>query len=209
MNITENNALNFFNSLEISYRDREDIIISKLDKKMSYSHNNTINLLSGAFKMCLIFKYSNFVLKWDKYCDIGNSFLEVINYEKAVSQGLEMFFPKTIKLGKSTNGIIVILQEKIDDTLQYLPSYQYCKYKHIASTVSSKTKKKIAKTKERLNVNSLCANIWIDLAISLYGKDKVILLLNFLSENHINDLHNANIGFLHNKPVISDFSGTC
>ena len=50
---------------------------------------------------------------------------------------------------------------------------------------------------------------WLSMVISLYGKRFCRSLEKWSKENRVNDLHNANIGYVKGKPVILDYSGYC
>ena len=45
------------------------------------------------------------------------------------------------------------------------------------------------------------------MALVIFGKKLVKSLCEFIVENDINDLHENNIGYKDNLPVILDFSG--
>lgn len=55
--------------------------------------------------------------------------------------------------------------------------------------------------------NRYLEDIWAKMVINLYGKKVAKALCEFVQENGINDLHNENIGYKNNRPVILDFSG--
>ena len=61
--------------------------------------------------------------------------------------------------------------------------------------------------KQKNGFNRRLSREWAKLAISLYGKKTCKSLCDFIVEYGINDLHEENLGFKNNKPVILDFSG--
>ena len=49
--------------------------------------------------------------------------------------------------------------------------------------------------------------LWAKMALVIYGKKLCKTLCEFIIENKINDLHESNIGYKNNRPIILDFSG--
>lgn len=60
---------------------------------------------------------------------------------------------------------------------------------------------------ENLGYNRELDYTWAAMALVIYGKTVCKKLCNFIQENKINDLRDANIGYKNNKPIILDFSG--
>ena len=167
-------------------------------------------LCDGASKLCIVPKHSNFVIKWSiSYSSeegYDEAYDEVLIYQKAVKAGLEMFFPKT-EVFCTYNGVIFVIQEKIDFSALNTPRNKDSKYLYKTKTVSPAIIDKIDTCFQSIRRGRSIDTTWASMAIVIYGKRKCKALCKFVIENGINDLHLSNIGYLKDKPVILDFSG--
>jgi hypothetical protein len=168
----------------------------------------------GSSKICLIPYRADFVIKW-AYADPGEfiedeALKEVEMYQKAVKAGLEMFFPKT-ELFCTINGINFIKQEKIDFSVQGCGYQYFQKYTAKAKTASDKKVQLMEKCFKKAAPNGHYArdldSLWAKMALVIYGKKLCKTLCEFIIENKINDLHEGNIGYKNDRPIILDFSG--
>lgn len=168
---------------------------------------------SGASKMVLLFPGDDFVVKYssDRDGDKGDcdeAMDEWTLYTLACEEGLGHLFPTTEYLF-TINGINFVAQQKIDFSAYNAPVAKERAYHKIARTVSRKhlerATEELGKGSERYRreVNSL----WAGMIISLYGKEVCKRLCAFIQTHGINDLHEENVGYLHDRPVILDFSG--
>lgn len=165
----------------------------------------------GASKICIVPKHADFVIKWSTSCLSGEegydeAYDEVLIYEKAVREGLEMFFPKT-EILCTIGGINFVVQEKIDFSALNTPRNKDSKYLYKTKTVSPIIIDKIDTCFQSIRRGRSIDTTWASMAIVIYGKRKCKALCKFVIENGINDLHLSNIGYLKDKPVILDFSG--
>lgn len=165
----------------------------------------------GASKLCIIPKDADFVVKWtsnpcsfDK--DYDEAYDEVLIYKKAVKAGLEMFFPRTEVL-LINNGVIFVIQDKIDFSSLNTPTATEDRYLYKTKTVSPAIIEKMESCFSSMARGRDLDTTWASMAIVLYGKKKCKALCRFVIENNINDLHRSNIGYLNNRPIILDFSG--
>ena len=167
---------------------------------------------SGASKLCLCNEDGEYVCK----CVTDDRYNEAVQeakvYAKAVEAGLEKFFPYT-EIAFETNGITFVFQEKVQYSASSLPCSFERKFSKQCQT-SLDSEKRIWKKMERefkragdkdysRDLDQLCACM----ALTIYGKKFCQKLCAFIVENAINDLHDSNIGYNHNKPIILDFSG--
>ena len=168
------------------------------------------NVADGASKMCIALKEADFVIKWStcyNYDDgFNEAYDEVLIYQKAVKAGLEMFFPKT-EVFCIHNGVIFVMQEKIDFSTYNIPMSKANRYTHKTRTVSPAIIEKMGNCFYQMKRGRELNPLWASMAIVLYGKRKCKALCKFIIENNINDLHASNIGYLKDKPIILDFSG--
>ena len=176
---------------------------------------------SGASKVVLIFKDSDYVVKipffgersWcededgcgEEVCDeftgarisddeYGWDYCtsEQYFYNKAVEKRLEEFFIETIFIGKYEDHPIYI-QEKVEV------------YGYNSETKSSERSKEIfCKKFYRSEIQN---EDFGGLLIDYYGEERVNQLVEFLSEVGISDLHSSNVGIRANRPVLFDYSG--
>lgn len=165
----------------------------------------------GASKICIVPKHADFVIKWSTSCVSGEegydeAYDEVLIYDKAVREGLEMFFPKT-EILCTIGGINFVVQEKIDFSALNTPRNKDSKYLYKTKTVSPAIIDKIDTCFQSIRRGRSIDTTWASMAIVIYGKRKCKALCKFVIENGINDLHLSNIGYLKDKPVILDFSG--
>lgn len=165
----------------------------------------------GASKICIVPKNADFVIKWSTSCLSGEegydeAYDEVLIYEKAIREGLEMFFPKT-EILCTIGGINFVVQEKIDFSALNTPRNKDSKYLYKTKTVSPAIIDKIDTCFQSIRRGRSIDTTWASMAIVIYGKRKCKALCKFVIENGINDLHLSNIGYLKDKPVILDFSG--
>lgn len=164
--------------------------------------------VAGASKVCLVFRDEDFVIKWSNDDCYDESIKEVELYQKAKEKNLEKFFPKT-EIFAEINGITFIWQEKISFSCAVLPGHKSRKYCDMTKTSSDKVVSKMAHEfkaaapRYKRNLNTL----WAKMALVLYGKKACKALCDFIVENHINDLHEDNIGYKNDRPIILDFAG--
>lgn len=165
----------------------------------------------GATKLCIVPKNANFVVKWTTTayvsdCGYDEAYDEVLIYKKAVKAGLKMFFPKTEVLC-IRNGVIFIIQDKIDFSVLHTPSSKENRYFYKTKTASKAIIDKMDTCFCSIARGRMLDETWARMAIVIYGKKKCKALCRFVVENGINDLHQSNIGYLKDKPIILDFSG--
>lgn len=192
--------------LEISNSDDSYDVSEKLRR---YDRNlaEQISVSNGASKICFVFKNKPFVIKWSTY-GYHEAMDEVEIYNRAITQDLAKFFPKTDFLIR-VNGVDFVVQEKIDKAVSDCSRQDVQKFQRIAKTATDKIVFKIEREFGRAGNGyrrSLDHN-WAKMAIVLYGKHACKALCQFVVDNSINDLHGHNIGYKNGRPIILDFSG--
>lgn len=207
----ENKALyDLLKSMNIS-GDEDVYDINDALRGMGISRDN-IRVHSGASKVCLDFIRENFVIKWTyaggRY-DTDEALAEVQIYEEAVRQGIQFFFPVT-EVFATINGINFIWQEKIDFSVSHVSPATEKKYVHQSRTASDRICNKMQKCFDKAGDGSYARQLnktWAKMALVLYGKKAVKHLCGFVVEHGINDLHESNLGYKNDRPIILDFSG--
>lgn len=125
---------------------------------------------------------------WD-YCND-----EVEIFKKAEAAGVGSFFARTDFYGYSKDNYPIYVQERcevfnnvdVDD-----------KYKNLSKEIKTSASK----------VSSELPKEWIALAIEYFGQELTDKFLAFVEDEHIDDLHDSNFGFIGDRPVLIDYSG--
>lgn len=172
----------------------------------------TYDVHNGASKFCLVPTDPNkmWVLKWalDDSCETEERL-----YYDACQRGIEMFFPETHYMFSYMGGVFYI-QRKVDNSCYNLPYSKVQEYREIAKTschsksqIWKRMEKKFDKADYGRGYDRGLNWTWANMALTIYGKKKCKALCDFIVEHEINDLHDSNIGYLNNKPIILDFCG--
>lgn len=125
---------------------------------------------------------------WD-YCEA-----EANKYERAEEEGLAQCFAKTKKIG-DIDGYPIYMQELADiyKSIDYQSSHTEEDSRQVSSICNSN--------------NFYMFNIeWLSDAFHYYGEKVFHKLLEFIRTVGINDLHDGNIGYIGNRPVLVDYS---
>ena len=173
---------------------------------------------NGATKECLVFPDLGYVLKWST--ETRDAEREVAVYQKAVEANLADFFPATelaayIVLPTTGEAIAFTAQQIISTNahkIMWSEGGLKTRLLRIAKTVPDCRTNQIERQFRKADQNGYGRDLdglWAKVAVSLYGKRKVIALCEFVKKYHINDLHSSNIGYIGISPVILDFSGYC
>ncbi len=150
---------------------------------------------------------------------------EQIFYEKAKDCGLENFFLETKEIGRICS-VPIYAQEKAtkigpdkdfesfskkwltpdefdneNDFINWF--YCYCDGEESGNGVSSKIKTLIDSSDS--DWQDLSPYFIAEIA-EKYGEDKLMALEEFFLNNDIDDLHDANVGYLYDRPVFVDYS---
>lgn len=137
---------------------------------------------------CCYFTGANTDNGWD-YCEA-----EANKYERAEEEGLAQCFAKTKKIG-DIDGYPIYMQELADiyKSIDYQSSHTEEDSRQVSSICNSN--------------NFYMFNIeWLSDAFHYYGEKIFHKLLEFIRTVGINDLHDGNIGYIGNRPVLVDYS---
>ena len=172
---------------------------------------------NGATKECLVFPDLGYVLKWST--ETRDAEREVAVYKKAVEANLADFFPATELVGyivppyKGDDPIAFTAQQIITNSahkVRWQEDGIKIRLSRIAKTVPDCRISQIERQFRKADLNGYgreLDGLWAKVAVSIYGKRKVIALCDFVKKYHINDLHGSNLGYIGISPVILDFSG--
>jgi len=125
---------------------------------------------------------------WD-YCEA-----EANKYERAEEEGLAQCFAKTKKIG-DIDEYPIYMQELADiyKSIDYQSSHTEEDSRQVSSICNSN--------------NFYMFNLeWLSDAFHYYGEKVFHKLLEFIRTVGINDLHDGNIGYIGNRPVLVDYS---
>lgn len=125
---------------------------------------------------------------WD-YCEA-----EANKYERAEEEGLAQCFAKTKRIG-DIDGYPIYMQELADiyKSIDYQSSHTEEDSRQVSSICNSN--------------NFYMFNLeWLSDAFHYYGEKVFHKLLEFIRTVGINDLHDGNIGYIGNRPVLVDYS---
>ena len=172
-----------------------------------FDHIPNCGRAAGAFKECLIFPDMDFVLKipfeFRKNSEMDNACEdEIKTYQSAKEAGVEKVFLETWFIGYLRNGRPVYGQAKADYTSNSLPESKEKKYRRITQTVSENMRSKVIRGMYDHSVNRL----WVEMFISLYGKNFARKFEAWTKETHLTDFHSGNIGYRKDKPIILDYN---
>ena len=166
-----------------------------------HEHRDELNLncsvCSGASKGVLIFSDTDWVIKFDYYSDsVSYCELEVKHYELAKQAGLEHYFAET-RMVRRVGETVFTIQEKCE-----------CDESEVSSRVFDSLKHCYANRGEDVEDDELWNEV--DLVCEdgevyiIFGDEK---LNEFIRQNYINDLHQANFGRIGDRYVMIDYSG--
>lgn len=172
-----------------------------------------VNVCSGASRGVLVFcpvgdidEYSadvrrlfNYVVKFD-LSDEKYTEKELENYEYAVDEGLEDYFAE-IHRGGNFDGVDYYVMERTECDEDRSSSEMYLAYckKMDMDSESGETADEFYGEPEE--------NILHTFIESFYGTEVADDIEMFCEEHDINDIHNGNIGYLNDKPIIIDYAG--
>lgn len=151
------------------------------------SENCYYNSAYGEYECCY-FTGADTDNGWD-YCEA-----EANKYERAEEEGLAQCFAKTKKIG-DIDGYPIYMQELADiyKSIDYQSSHTEEDSRQVSSICNSN--------------NFYMFNLeWLSDAFHYYGEKVFHKLLEFIRIVGINDLHDGNIGYIGNRPVLVDYS---
>lgn len=195
-------------------------LVRRADSLCHVIHNEYPNVKiitsNGATKECLVFPDLGYVLKWST--ETRDAEREVAVYQKAIDANLADFFPATMLAGcivspRDGEAIAFTAQQIITNSahkIMWNEGGVKTRLLRIAKTVPDCRIKQIERQFRKADLNGYgreLDGLWAKVAVSIYGKRKVIALCEFVKKYHINDLHGSNIGYIGIFPVILDFSG--
>lgn len=129
---------------------------------------------------------------WD-YCEV-----EEVLFNRAYKAGVNDYFAQTAYIGE-INGYPIYIQERAEIYSDSEVKYSYKLIKELIEEI-----KQDLGDSDRLF--GRLPDEWVCDFYVIYGKDLLVKFLNFVEEQEISDLHSDNVGFIDDKPVLTDYS---
>lgn len=160
---------------------------------------------SGATRLVLIFPKQGWVIKIPygrhDYCA-----QEVESYRTAVKYGVERLLLSIEKVGETAHGIPLYIQPMYKITVNDMNRRDQDKIRQLCKKTTN------YHTIAEIRRSCYCGpeSNWVARATQLYGKKFMRSFEKWTREFRVNDLHNANIGYIKGyRPVLVDYAGFC
>lgn len=126
-------------------------------------------------------------------------------YKAAEAEGLSACFA-AVDVLETNLKYPVYMQEK---AIPFDDYYYDEESNHYSEDESKYTDEQFNSTKEKCRENKIYDfnTLWLTDFIQYYGVDMFAKFSQFIQKKSINDLHNGNIGYIGNRPVLIDYSG--
>ncbi len=160
-----------------------------------------VKVCCGMTKVCIVFSDWNYVVKMDRkgYQECEN---EAKIYRIAKKRKVEKAFLETRKIGTTRRGIALYIQPKISTSINDISNDDGVKWEKRTRNMNTSFVLKVQDSFYRSP-----SRLWVKAAILCYGKKFMLELEKLTKQCFINDLHDKNLGFIKNRPVILDYSG--
>lgn len=198
-----------------------DVIASKIDfehifdeygisaESFIYATRNLnrdkFSIYHGATKGVIIPRDSDFVFKIGfnarvedypdtltyEYC-----YIEKEIYEKAKKHGVSSFFAACAYFD-TINEIDIFIQQKVVPAIDH----------GMGSIIETELYDRIISASSSYDALEYIPFEWIEDFINYYSEEEFYKLCEFLDDYGVNDLHEGNIGYLNNAPIIFDYAG--
>lgn len=176
-------------------------------------------LSSGASKLAIIPKEKDYVIKLpfigddgrkefsEFFCPVSQSpdycKADIIIYNEAKEAGMEVFFAEIEEIGQ-IQGVSIYAQQKAEifgDCISYEEQIEAFDDENDEVMTSIKSEY------PRLLEEEFLPPIWVKDFILNYGTSTFDEFVDFLQEHAVDDLHDENVGYIANMPVLVDYSG--
>lgn len=157
----------------------------------------------GATRLVLIFPKYGWVIKMPygrhDYCA-----QEVQSYRTAVEYGVEKLLLPIEKVGVTAHGIPLYIQPMYRTSVNDMNRHDCNKIQQLCQKTTCRY------TIAKIRQGCYCSpeSNWVSRATQLYGKKFMRSFEKWTKEFRVNDLHNANIGYINGyRPVLVDYAG--
>lgn len=159
----------------------------------------------GATRLVLIFPNHGWVIKMPygrrDYCA-----QEVQSYQTAVKYGVEKLLLSIEKVGETAHGIPLYIQPVYKTSVSEMSAHDRIKVRELCQKTTNPHT--IAKIRRGFYYSPELE--WVSRATQLYGKRFMRSFEKWTKEFQVNDLHNANVGYINGyRPVLVDYAGFC
>ena len=172
------------------------------------NHCRHIVISSGETRYAVIFKRDNFVLKIPRYgyCKEDYCQAEIRAYESAKKFRVERILLPIELYHTTSTGIAIYKQPKYSFSTSD-GEYNYGYDTYLSRRNTPRHKPIVNKVTSECCDGGRISRHWMARVLQLYGKKFCRSFEAWTMENHVNDLHNRNTGWLNNKPIILDYAG--
>lgn len=172
------------------------------------AHRREVSISSGETRYAVIFKHADFVLKIPRYgyCTEDYCQAEIHAYESAKKFHVERILLPIELYHTTSTGIAIYKQPKYSFSTSE-GEYNRCYNDYLNRRNTPYHKSIIHKVTNECYDGCRISRQWMARVLQLYGKKFCRSFEAWTMENHVNDLHNSNTGWLDNKPIILDYAG--
>lgn len=182
--------------------DHKEYYYSELD---SIAIKLGAELHNGASRWAFVFKKQKIVFKFPRYSSVNQDYceVEVNNYRLAQKYNIERCLLPIEYVGTTDSGVALYYQPMFDRPQGAMSYREQERMEHKLgglhnAPIIRKIRRGCLDTPERL---------WIERATQIYGKRFMREFEKWTHEAKVNDLHNANVGWLGKQPIIIDYAG--
>lgn len=160
---------------------------------------------SGCTQGAFVHEDFNAVIKFEIDSSERACHFSMVRYKIAQEMGVSAILLPVEFAGESKNGIELYIQPKFKVAHCDLEWSENRRYNRYNSNVNERLAYKIM----RNCYDSRLSRAWVESAIRVYGKRFMKRFEEFTRRCEVNDLHQANVGYIGNRPVIIDYAGYC
>lgn len=155
----------------------------------------------GMTKICIVFSGWDYVVKMDRrgYQECKT---EAKIYRIAKKHRVEKAFLETRAIGITHYDVTLYIQPKISTSIENMSDEDGMKWEKRTRNMNRHFVRQV-----QYSFYTPPDSIWVKAAILYYGKKFMLELEKLTKQCFINDLHDGNLGFVKNRPVILDYSG--
>lgn len=160
---------------------------------------------SGCTQGCFVNPNYSTVIKFEIDTTERACYFSTVRYAIAEEMEVSAILLPVEFAGESKDGVEFYVQPKFKVAhcdLEWSESRRYNRY-------NANVDERLAYRVMRNCYDSRLSRAWVESAIRVYGKRFMKRFEDFTCRCEVNDLHQANVGYIGNRPVIIDYAGYC
>lgn len=205
MNICQQVRANIAWLSNISFDDfgsiRDEEAMAEIGNSMPYPMGYSCGCTQG----CFVSPNYNAVIKFEIDDSERACYYSLLKYQIAEEMGVAEILLPLESVGASNDGINLYIQPKFSSAHCDLSWSMSRKYNRQNDNVKERLAYKVI----RNCYDSRLCRAWVESALRVYGKKFMRRFEEFTCRCEVNDLHQANVGYIGNRPVIIDYAGYC